>query len=311
MIAKSISEFGQASENIITEALENVGRNRNYPHPVYHFTNIDGAKGILSSRSLWATRATASLDETEIGYALSLAKQLLLESRVSADPLPVSELISLLDIKCSQLLSDLNWSAYVVSFRANADGRGHWNEYGEAGKGIALAFGMKPIVVPGTLFLPVIYESTIQEQLIGQFIIDIAQLLKSRMSGCPQSDRDKLCEFAVRVAALGIWTLAPVIKAQRFHVEEEWRLIVINAEGSSHVESVSIKERTRKRGDRLIPYIVLKYDRLPIVSVELGSHAMIRNDDPFLVQLLRDSCSSINIPITRSCVTIADTIGNS
>jgi len=306
MTVSSLLSFGDESLGVITNALKSAVIGQTLPHPVYHFTNIDGARGILRSRSLWATLATASTDTNEIRYALSVAKRLLQDSRVDCDPLSLTDLVPLLDAEGSELACGLGWRTFVVSFRTNADGHGHWKEYGDSGKGMALAFGMKPIVVPGTLFLPVIYERKAQEQLISQFVEASAALFRTLVQSCPESQRNALLKFAVQITALGIWTLAPLLKAQNFHVEQEWRLVVINAEnaGVRHDDCVSTDVRIRNRGNRQIPYIELQYDWLPILRVELGAHAPIAENDPGLIQLLQNACRDAPIPITRSHVTI-------
>jgi hypothetical protein len=70
----------------ISRAMKQYAVDETPPHPAYHFTTLDGMRGILESRSLWVTLATAAKDSTEIAYALSRARQLLSRPAPTPDP---------------------------------------------------------------------------------------------------------------------------------------------------------------------------------------------------------------------------------
>ena len=115
-----------------------------------------------------------------------------------------------------------------------------------------------------------------------------------------------LRQRAVQFTALGLWTLAPVVKDSLFYrQEEEWRLIVVDLE---HVQvqygkGLSKEVRVRHYNGRDIHYKVLQYESLPIVRLELGPDAAITENDATLKQLLREA-SGFDIPIIRSQVRI-------
>ena len=196
---------------------------------------------------------------------------------------------------------------YVVSFRTNLDESAHWETYGRSGTGFALAFALKPLVIPGILPLPVLYEPEAQETLLREFIETNAKLFDKLSQDCPSEVLWALRQRAVQWTALGLWTLAPVLKdPARFSHEKEWRLIVVDLE---HVQvrygkGLSNEVRLRRSNNHGIPYKVLEYASLSIVGLELGPNAAVQENDTSLKELLRYATSGRDVPITRSQVVI-------
>jgi hypothetical protein len=291
----------------ITNAMKHYAVDQIPPHPAYHFTTLAGMQGILESRSFWVTLATAAKDSSEIAYALSRARQLLSRQASTPDPSFRSEVIELLNMENSAVVSMLGWKTYLLSFRTNADGSGHWKEYGDSGKGAALAFGMKPLAVPGLLFLPVIYDPARQDLLIGEFLDAVATQVTRLSQHWPLNEFLALRRLSIHLAALGLWTLAPLIKDPKFSDEQEWRLIVIDAEHAAvrHEKNLSPETFHRQSAGRDIPYRKLQYDALPLLGIELGANAPIATDDSRLVQLASEAgIPGILVSISRSRVTL-------
>lgn len=274
------------------------------PHPAYHFTTLAGLEGILSTRSFWVTLATASKDISELVYALSRARDLLSLRTSRPDPSFSSEVIELLDLTHSALVSNLGWKVYLMSFRTNADGSGHWKEYGDSGRGAALAFRMKPLVLPGLQFLPVIYDPADQDRLIERFIDSVAIVVERLSKTWPFAEFRNLRALSVHLAALGIWTIAPLMKAPKFHDEQEWRLIAVDVEHAPVRPAKNVSKETfhRQVGGRDITYKVLRYGALPLLGIELGLHAPIDVDDSILSRQARDASPATEVRISRSQV---------
>jgi hypothetical protein len=291
-------------QDAIVRALKRVPF-RDLHQPVYHFTNWAGLEGILSTRSIWASLAMALEDKTEILYALGRARQIV-ERHPGRSPI-FAGLAPLLDPQQSETVRSLGLATYVVSFRTTIDARAHWATYGRSGTGFALALGLKPLVIPGTLAFPVLYDPPAQEQLLGEFIEEATAGLDALSTQCPGRDLDVLARCSTELTALGVWALAPVLKdGARFKHEEEWRIIVTDLK---HVpirygKGMSSEVRVRKSGGRDVPYKVLHYDSLPIVSLELGPNADTREDDTTLIELLRHATCGREIPIARSKVVL-------
>lgn len=280
--------------------------------PLYHFTNKAGLEGILRTRSLWASLAMALEDTSEIKYALTHAKRILERHERSGDSSLLDEIVPFLDPRESRTISTLGMKTYVVSFRTNVDENAHWETYGRSGTGFALAFALKPLVIPGILPFPVLYDSEAQEKLLREFIEANAKLFDKLSQDCPGEELWALRQRAVQWTALGLWTLAPVLKdPARFGHEKEWRLIVVDLEDVQvrYGKGLSNEVRHRRSNNRDIPYKVLEYDSLPIVGLELGPNAPVDENDASLKELLRHATSGRDVPITRSKVVVDHHVG--
>lgn len=272
--------------------------------PLYHFTDKAGLKGILRTRSLWASLATALEDTSEIEYALSRAKRILQCHEVSCNSSFLEEVVPLLDPLTSQTISTLGMKTYVISFRANVNESAHWATYGRSGTGFAIAFGLKSLVIPGILPIPVLYDPLVQDKLLREFVESSAQLFDNLLQECPPAESAALRQRVIQWTALGLWTLAPAFKHPCYEEEKEWRLIVIDFEHVHVVygKGLSKKVEVRRHNNRDIPYKVLQYDALPIAGLELGAHAPIDENDPCLSKLLHNATGGFVVPITRSQV---------
>jgi hypothetical protein len=304
MASKYSGEVQSQFSTVIMGALKRYAADESPPHPAYHFTTLAGLKGILGTRSIWVTLATASKDPSEIAYALSRARSLLSLRTSTSDPSFCAEVIELLDPAQSELLSGLGWKVYLACFRTNTDGSGHWKAYGDSGRGAALAFGMKPLVLPGFLFSPVTYDPARQDGMFEGFIDSVAPLVQRLSRNCPAGEIHTMRKLSIHLTALGIWTLAPLMKAPSFSDEQEWRLIVADAENAivRHEDNLSKEVLHRQADGRDIPFKVVSYSALPLLGIELGLHAPIDVSDPELVQLARDASIGGNVRITRSGV---------
>jgi len=291
-------------QDAIVRALKRVPFKDLY-QPVYHFTDWTGLLGILSTRSIWASLAMALEDKSEIAYALALARQIVESKRDRSAIFP--GIGPLLDPHQSKTIRSLGLAQYIVSFRTDTDAHGHWATYGRSGTGFAIALGLRHLVIPGALAFPVLYDLPAQQQLLAQFIEEAAEGLDTLSKQCPVHDLDELRRCSTEWTALGIWALAPVLKdGARFKHEEEWRIIVTDLE---HVpvkygRGLSSAVRARKSGEHEVPYKVLEYDVLPIVGLELGPKAPLKENDTKLLELVRHATGGRDVPITRSNLTL-------
>jgi hypothetical protein len=274
--------------------------------PVFHFTDADGLDGILRTRSLWATLAIALEDTSEIAFALSRARHIL-QSWDENCPSPfLEQVVELLDLDKSETIATLGMKTYIVSFRTGSDASAHWAKYGCDGNGFALAFALKPLVLPGVLPLPVIYEQSEQDQLLREFIESMVSAFEDTQRRCPIENLLALKLRAVQMTALGLWVLSPLVKHSNFGHEREWRLIVTDLEKVevAYSKGLSSEVRSRWSRGREIPYKVLQYDALPLVGLELGPFAALEENDSRLRRLLRDATGGREVPITRSRVSL-------
>jgi hypothetical protein len=305
MASRNLLQAEQRFTEAITAALRRIpfsGLNE----PLYHFTDAKGLEGILETKSLWASLAMALDGAAEINYALARASQLLRHREVTCDPSFSDEIIPLLDPMESKTISILGMKTYVVSFRTNIDSSGHWESYGRSGTGFALGFALKPLVIPGVLPIPVLYDLAAQDRVLREFIESSGKLLSDLSQDCPAEESWASRQRAVQWTALGLWTLAPTMKDPSFQVENEWRLIVVDLDHVAirYATGLSKEVRVRRSKNREIPYKVLEYESLPIVHLELGPNAPVAENDPSIRQRLLRATSGFDVPITRSIVLV-------
>ena len=269
--------------------------------PLYHFTDVAGLRGILQTRSLWASLAMDLEDTSEIKYALERAKGILQRPEVDDESSLFNEIIPLLNPGNSRIIDTLGIKTYIVSLCTNVDGSTHWEKYGRAGKGFAIAFALKPLVIPGILPLPVLYDPVAQDKLLRDFIESNVKLFDELRHKCPQENLWGLRQRVIQFTALGLWTLAPVLKNPLYSQEEEWRLIVIDLKQVpvQYARGLSKEVRVRHSDGRDIHYKILQYDALPIVGLVLGPDATIAENDVPLEQLLREA-SDFDVQIVQS-----------
>ena len=274
--------------------------------PLYHFTDFAGLEGILRTRSLWATLATALEDISEIKYALEIAKKMLKEHESNNNSSLLGETVPLLDPDDSRILDILGMKTYIVSLRITADEKAHWETYGRAGKGFAIAFALKPLVIPGVLLLPVLYDQVAQNKLFHDFVESNLKLYGELLHGCPREKSWALRQRAINYMALGFWILAPILKNPSYCVEKEWRLIVCDLENVQvqYGRGLSKEVKMRRINNRDIPYKVIQYNTLPIVCLELGPNTVVDENNETLKQLLKDATSGFNVPVVRSKVSL-------
>ena len=306
MASKYLVEADERFVRTIVEALHRVPFTE-LTRPLYHFTDMAGLKGILQTRSLWASLAMALEDISEIKYALECSKRIIEHHKASSDSSLFDEIIPLLNPENSRIIDTLGMKTYIVSLRSNVDASAHWEKYGRAGKGFAIAFALKHLVIPGVLPLPVLYDPAAQDKLIHDFIESNMKLFCELQQECPRQDLLLLRQRAVQFTAFGLWTLAPVLKNSSYIEEQEWRLIVVDLEHvqAQYGKGLSREVRVRRYNNRDIPYKVLQYDALPIVGLELGPNAEVTENDAILLkQLLKNATSCFDVPITRSQVPV-------
>lgn len=310
MSAGTLAEADAKFTATITDALKRApfpGLNE----PVFHFTDAAGLDGVLRTRSLWASLATALEDTSEIAFALSRARHIL-QSRDMQRPLAfLEQVVELLDLNQSQTIATLGMKTYIVSFRTSSDASAHWEKYGRDGNGFALAFALKPLVLPGIIALPVIYEQSEQDKLLREFIESNVSTFEEIQRRCPVENLKALKLRAIQMTALGLWVLSPLVKHSDFGHEREWRLIVTDLEKVevAYAKGLSREVRSRWSLGREIPYKVLQYEALPVVGLELGPFAAFEENDARLRRLLRDATGGREVPITRSCVPLGQRAG--
>ena len=144
------------------------------PDRLWHYTDLEGFRGIVGSKRIYATNIKYLNDREESKHALALAKRLLLENLPpEADaPLVRQLVVGEFDRVFERgALSPENLTLFTASFTANGDLLSQWRGYSAGSAGVSLGFdfrGVREITAPSSplIFAPCVYKDDDKERLL-------------------------------------------------------------------------------------------------------------------------------------------------
>jgi hypothetical protein len=276
------------------------------PQHLFHFTDLRGMVGILETRTLWATLATALTDQSEVSYGLGRARQLIQRGGAPGDAAFLRTIERFLDPQNSPGAFRLEWRTFIISFCARADLALQWLHYGRAGSGVALAFDANRIQKKPFDLVQVLYDEGRQDLLIRSIITAASDCIQQHVGGLSQSEVQGLEAVAAHLTAQRIWMAAPRLKSHAFSDEREWRLITYDLIGARVPGTPDSQLPTRYRivARRVVPYLELGYETLPVAEVILGADVSMQPQDPGLTMLIENT--KAGMPITQSQVPVRE-----
>jgi hypothetical protein len=256
------------------------------PPTLYHYTNLNGLKGIIDTRSLWATDIYYLNDFSEMSYAFEFIIKRInsyLDTipdadchnkgmRTFADDEIRTEFEFFEDLK--ELIngvknSQSKYFSFVCSFSKDGDKLSQWRGYSPNDGGYCIAFDTNKLIELGEVQSFEICECLYdpkknQKKLVDQIISKGKELFEE--SSKKYGDTSVI--FGVLVK---LYFIAPKIKDPAFNEETEWRLFM-NSTRELTFNSDSIKYR--KGLKMLIPYTEFVLSEniqdLPIKSITVG-----------------------------------------
>jgi hypothetical protein len=238
------------------------------PELLYHYTSVQGVRGILTSKSLWASLLHFMNDSKEWLYALDLVRQHL-SAKIN-------------------LRSDKNWFAFIAdliesvgrieglnicvfSLTAMPNQLSQWRAYCPPEGGYNISFNVSTLRQHlhrlGFQLMKCVYDSVLQSQIIevivNQVIGEVGELPDDAAINVQVN-------VALRKLSEQLAVVAPILKHPDFKEEQEWRAF-------SLVKANDSKMDYRIKGSIVIPHCVLKIEtpewKFPIWSVTVGPHA--------------------------------------
>jgi hypothetical protein len=204
---------------------------------LYHYTNADGLRGIIESKSIWASDCRFLNDATEFNYGLSIFDE------IFASYAPTSLPPELADIIRNFRKASLGVCVLVASFCQDPDLLSQWRGYnGAAGYalGIDADWLGQNSDEQGFLLVPTCYD---QRAVVNQIKLLETRFDKQAGSRTPQ-------ELVQEWWAKMLQTVM-VLKNEHFKEEREYRLVK-----ATHGWPSGICTRPTPRG--LIPYLPVK-----------------------------------------------------
>lgn len=229
---------------------------------VYHYTRMPALKGILTTRSLWATDLRYLNDTAEYSYGVGMFSQeldRLREERRLVDSMCIDELAALKHM----ITESAPGPIYVTCFTAaGGDQLSQWRGY-SAGGGVALGFDPHELAARGQelgfRLMPCIYKEADQRAEIRMYLEHCCQVMVGNRSR--PRDRSVYGILGGGTFTQDFWPkfreLAPRLKAPGFIEEQEVRLV------GWHETSPKIREGETV----LIPYQSIQ------LGLELGTHS--------------------------------------
>lgn len=187
------------------------------PGHLFHYTDLEGVKGIFTSRTLWLSKFTATNDISEIKLAIEHFQSF---AARKARALATTE-GDFLREAAEQLEGFRRTNICIASFCEQHDLLSQWRSYGNDGRGVALGFNTTRLLDVaqrnGLRLLRCVYEPAEHERISAS----LTDMLLDARRDAPAGDGSALIARFNEVF-LGV---APVIKDHRFGEEREWRLV--------------------------------------------------------------------------------------
>lgn len=230
---------------------------------LYHYTSVEGLKGILDSEALWTTQIQYMNDSKEFGHAVDIALGLIKRKRFSAD----ARLAKFYEIMEKTLGLSNGARTFIFSMTQNPDQLSQWRGYCGLG-GYSIGFNKSSLrQLCGTSSFRLekcIYDDSEKERLIDEVIEDAVSYFSSQ---CGRDDFEAIeheSKFYGQILKIG-----STMKHSSFVEEQEWRLI------GGPFSWKNEQSQWRTRDGLLLPYYEVKLDRdedgyLPVSEVYIG-----------------------------------------
>jgi len=245
---------------------------QNPPEVLFHYTSQEGLKGIVQSKTLWATNIHYLNDSSEYTFALDLARQLLMEREKSEKSTAVKQLFERLLGKLERIRTA---NDYVISLTEEPDLLSQWRAYAPV-RGYSIGFPTESIqeklVTPDFIFCRCVYNPESQRELMAHILDGYVTYFRRVVQDDSPSVESEVVGKTLGMFAT-ITRVAPLIKHESFSEEKEWRIIKTTVNIDAPIrKSDPVLFRTSNAG--LIPYnelrLAAKDEQLKIRRLILG-----------------------------------------
>ena len=220
---------------------------------LYHYTTLQGAYGIITTKQLWLTKIQYLNDVTELRYAIDLFRETVANWGAKLNP----EERAFIDKVAYELGSFTGTNVCVASFCAHSDLLSQWRAYGAEAKGVALGFSgsfLKDIANRGIVRTwKCVYERTQHEAIIRELVEMALRCFNMRNTLRDDAARERFTQDIVGYFNTTFLQVAPVLKDRSFCEEKEWRII------SASIKSTSPDYDVVLLGSRLLPIYKLDF----------------------------------------------------
>lgn len=253
-----------------TAALDQVRTHNigNIEDTLFHYTTVEGLKGILTNHCLWASKTRYLNDAVEFNHGTDLALACV---RTLRDDASKSKRAKDAAVLLRRVLDEeSNFSGvFATCLCVAGDVLSQWRGYGNRGCGVSIGLCREALAaLPGVTMNGVCYSRQQQEKIILDYIDSI---IKKYCESCGDDDTPyPAIDEALKAAfTKGISGLASFLKHPNFFEEQEVRLV---ADPPAHTGDIQF----RSRGDLLIPFVTIDLGEAleaTIKSITIGPHS--------------------------------------
>ncbi len=258
--------------------LKLVGRiTKQIPPTLWHYTTADGLIGILKDKKLRAGHIAGMNDAYEFRYSVGSLAQQTNHRLVKAPGLPddIRAMLEHLRDGLKIPLSDIP-PVFVSCFSSTVDQTNHWGEYGDRGKGYALAFrahDIFQIAAEQNIFATrCVYDDEEIATIMAAIVLTAEQVFAVVREKRPDIELSVLIKDFLQFYVWNLAFLAPIFKSRSFAQETEWRY-TLRLPDQSYSKMTFAAKRSEIR-----PYIEFDFVRktppttghIPLAEVVIG-----------------------------------------
>lgn len=225
------------------------------PEVLYHYTDLTGANGIITSKSIRLTKIQYLNDESELKYGINLYRSAV--DNISQRMLD-SERKEFLKTSAEQLDSFIHTNICVASFCEDGNLLSQWRAYGGSRSGLAFGFSiesLKKILSAGSMNLwKCVYDPESQNEIIHNLIEHLLRsydTIEEYRKSCEDWRRVK--QSLMTFFNTTFLRIAPILKNSHFREEREWRIVTtpLDCRNNSYSAYVS--------NERVLQYYTLDF----------------------------------------------------
>lgn len=225
------------------------------PEVLYHYTDLTGANGIITGKSLRMTKIQYLNDDSELKYGINMFRDAV--QNVSRE-MPDSERKDFLKTTAQHLDSFVNTNVCVASFCEDGNLLSQWRAYGGSRSGIALGFSresLRKILSAGSMNLwKCVYDTKSQYEIIHNLIDHLLRsydtILEYR-NYC--EDWGRLKQGLMTFFNTTFLRISPILKNGHFREEREWRIITTPVDCRNNCYSAYVSN------ERVLQYLTLGF----------------------------------------------------
>lgn len=286
---------------------------------LYHYTTIDGLKGIIRNRSIWLTHTSTLNDPTELKYGKELILKILNNEKSNKHEEPIDRFLHALTVEVNRF-DEIMYETYVACFCKSDNLLSQWRAYGHRGGGYNLGFTFTSDTKfyhtsdlsekeSHVILRKIIYDSNKQKEIVTNYVSSIISYAKDATKYFKNHGGPEAWEaMAAMESANILCDLMLSFKNPAFSEENEWRLIL--ARQSHHkAEQLQFKESEKGLTPYFETYLIEKVDGksfFPLHSIKFGPMLDVSRTKSALTLFVRkEAASENNIKINANAIRIS------